>query len=93
MTEFLVTIHTDKKLLKHLLTPKIVVDAYGYSIIPVEIRCDHCEERIGVNGQPAGYALFDAEKLWEVLCENCKQRFHPNKPVYSSITEALKHET
>ncbi|MEM4346725.1 MAG: hypothetical protein QXI02_07505 [Candidatus Caldarchaeum sp.] len=90
MPEFLVSIATDRELLRHLLTPKIVIDSHGYSIIPVEIRCDHCESRIAINGEPRGYAVFDSERLWEIVCEGCRQRFFTRTPVYRTLREGLK---
>lgn len=96
MAEFLVTIHTDEKLLKFLLTPKITIDSYGYSIIPVEPSCDHCGTRLAINrnsSNPTGYALFDRERLWEVMCENCKNRFWSGLKTYETLAEALRRET
>ncbi|MEM4273285.1 MAG: hypothetical protein QW420_02880 [Candidatus Caldarchaeum sp.] len=88
--EFLVELYADKQLLRKLLTPKIVFDDYGYSIIPQRLRCSHCEEDLPVT-KPGGYALFDYEgELWELLCENCRQRFHRSTPTYESLEQAMK---
>ncbi len=88
--EFLISIHTDKRLLEKLLTPRVVVDSYGYTIIPKRLSCDHCEEDLPIT-KPGGYALFDTEgTLWELLCESCRQRFHNGSPVYESLEQALR---
>ncbi|MEM0462191.1 MAG: hypothetical protein QW318_08350 [Candidatus Caldarchaeum sp.] len=87
--EFLVSLFTDKELLKKLLTPKIVINDYGYTIVPARLECSHCEQKLPVR-EPGGFALFDTEgTLWELLCEECKQRFHSGTPVYETLDQAI----
>ena len=87
--EFLISLHTDKRLLEWLLTPKVVIKEYGYSIKIENLCCDHCETQLPIT-KPGGYALFDIEgTLWELMCEQCRQRFHSGAPVYETIQQAI----
>lgn len=94
--EFLVTVHTDRRLQEFLLRPLVVVDSGGWTVIPKDgVLCDVCNSHIAVvedqlKHLPTGYALCDDESIYEVLCQSCRDRHFPRLPVYRNVEEGVR---
>jgi hypothetical protein len=67
-----------------------------YTVERPFIDCDLCHKPVNTKKEeierspdlPLGYALFDNDILFKVVCENCRKERYANTPVFNNLSEA-----
>jgi hypothetical protein len=67
-----------------------------YTVEQTFIECDICHKPVNTKKEeierlpdlPLGYALFDNDILFKVVCENCRKERYANTPVFNNLSEA-----
>jgi hypothetical protein len=60
------------------------------------IECDICHKPVNTKKEeierlqdlPLGYALFDNDIMFKVVCENCRKEGYADTPVFNNLSEA-----
>jgi uncharacterized protein with PIN domain len=84
----LIPLHQDEKILKAVKRPAKIITFKGNKPVTVEeipktiIVCDDCNTQVATtqkevdNGLPVGYAVCDDLYIYEVVCEECKEKYY-----------------
>ena len=102
---FLIRIDKDLRLQRIVMRPiEIIETTEDGEIIDVElidktsILCDVCSAQVALNeedlesGLPIGYVLCDEGYLYEVVCEECREKYYGRLKIYDDLDEALGAE-
>jgi hypothetical protein len=67
-----------------------------YTVERSFIECDLCHKHVNTKKEeierlpdlPLGYALFDNDIMFKVVCENCRKERYADTPVFDNLYEA-----
>ncbi|MEM2066102.1 MAG: hypothetical protein QXH59_06415 [Candidatus Caldarchaeum sp.] len=87
-------LHTDLRVQRLVSRPVEIFFGDLVTTIPKSaIVCDACNQQVAVTEQDLknlamGYAVVDGEFILEVVCEECRQRYFDDIPVFDTLEDA-----
>lgn len=91
---FLVKIATDHWIWCLVHQPVVVGSGDRAAVIPKDaVVCDVCNAYVDVENPDVssctGWAVCDDSSIIEVVCDECRKKYFPTKPVYENLRQAL----